>query len=510
MFLGAPVALELLTQMFQSVMFSTDIVMPVEDVPQFSGSRLVMSHEYGHYLLCAMMDDEDTGAVGEIVFHAVVSGEGNNRSLPVRYVNEAFADLVAGQVAGGANYRWLETSEEATFFNRETLDEHYCVPAPAGTQPYACFDANLREITQSNEELGTQSVGRIVTLLHDMVDGHGKLLTETVPNDAGLWENYRIVATPEPIESNEGFLRLHPYDDDGDGLPLPNGYGSTDGHLERVALPGSALQDFAKKLAKSLEDEGGDGLQDSHVYTAVNDAMKTGDANWCDRCRVLALHSPMMLAADPTVKDLLQHCLIDPMMVDVLGETPPEPHGRLNADDCTPCPPGHVSGETGQCEPCLDGVVHANSCDVCSVDRYLDGATMSIQLEHVFDTSEPFPVDSCPEVFSVAVQNPGTLVTRGGALAVYLSPMPHTQPNCERFAALTVARDVSGGGVYSPFEALGSAGTWACSATCACEGLPSRGFTNDELTAEVGFLFSVEADAQRQFVVSAIRQTGPL
>ena len=48
MFQGAPVSLDLLIQLFQSVMFTTDIVMPVEDVPRFVGSRLVMSHEYGH------------------------------------------------------------------------------------------------------------------------------------------------------------------------------------------------------------------------------------------------------------------------------------------------------------------------------------------------------------------------------------------------------------------------------------------------------------------------------
>lgn len=507
MFLGSPVPLDMLIQMFQAVMFTTDIVMPVEDVPQFVGSRLVMTHEYGHYLLCAMMDDEDTGAVGEMVYHAIVSGDGDNRSVPVRYANEAFADLVAGQVAGGANYGWLATSNKTTFFGRE-LNEQYCVPAPAGQAPYACFDANMREITFSDQPLGTQSIGRVATLLHDMVDGHGETLTESVPNDASLWENYLVIATPEPIQPNEGFLRLYRQD----ATDPVYGYGSIDEHLERVALPGSSLRDFAKKLARSLAEEGGDGLGDSHIYSAANSAMESGDKNWCDRCRVLALHSPTLSGEDPTVKNLLQHCLLDPMIREALGETPPDPEGRLDADSCTLCPPGQISGENGQCEPCQDGVVHGNSCETCTVDRYLDGATMSLQLENVFDTSEHFAVDSCPEVFSVAVQNPAALVTRGGSLAAYLNPVPLTQANCERTAELTIGRDVlsGGGGVYSPFEALGGTGAWDCPLGCVCEGLPSRGFTDSELSAESGFLFSTSADPQLRLVVSGLRAIVPL
>lgn len=509
MFLGAPVPLDLLIQMFQAVMFTSDIVMPVEDVPQFVGSRLVMSHEYGHYLLCAMMDDEDTGAVGEMVYHAIVSGDGDNRSVPVRYVNEAFADVVAGQVAGGANYGWLENSPAIKYFGRDELFEDYCVPAPSGDAPYACFDFNQRGVTLSDNHSGTESIGRIVTLLHDMVDGHGEPLTTPVPNDASLWENYRLISNPQhPIQPDEGFLRLYGAQDSD---PI-YGYGSIDEHLERVALPGSSLHNFARKLAKSLADKGGDGLEDPDIYSAVNGAMESENKNWCDRCRVLALHSPLLSFDEPTVKNLLQQCLFDSEIREALGETPPDPHGRLDADSCTRCPPGQISGENGQCETCGNGIVHGNSCDYCSVDVYLDGATMSTQVEYTFDTTETSAIDSCPEVFSVAVQNPAALVARGGGLAAYLEAEPHTQANCERFAELTISHDVhpNGAGIYSPLEALGSTGAWTCPLACNCVDLPWRLFTDSELLGESGFLFSVSADHQRRLVVLGANANSPL
>jgi hypothetical protein len=226
---------------FVNVAKNTDIMMSTES--RLPNSRLVMSHEYGHYIFCAMLEDDDfgePGAVDAIVENVIATGE--DLSDPLRYTNEAFADFVAGQVAGGANYDWVRRA-----FNSDDshappvpIRENYCVrlnlnqlnPPFPGELP--CFDDNMRSAPDAIDN--PAGVGRIATLLHDLFDGHPNSLGRNVPGDADLFDH---VGPPGNIFGQPLVLNF-------------TSYGSTDAALERVALPGAALKSFAGSIASEL------------------------------------------------------------------------------------------------------------------------------------------------------------------------------------------------------------------------------------------------------------------
>jgi hypothetical protein len=496
-----PVSALVLAEMFAAVMLTTDIVMPVSNVPQFWNSRLVMSHEYGHYLFCAMMDEVDSRAVGQVVEHAVLSGDGDNQSSPVRYFNEAFADVVAGQVAGGANYGWLSTSLTASRFFKEGMREDYCVPNLPPADPTAsCFDDNQRGVTLSDDEEGDESVGRIVTLLHDMIDGHHQPLTSLVPNDAALWQTFSFQNSV--LEPEDDYLTLSTLS-----------YGSKDDHLERVALPGAALRQYARAAANRMLS-GYENFDDVDIYGSVNHVMRDHGRSWCDRCRVLALHSPTMQPDHiftPRVRDLFEHCIADSETAAALGERAPDPYARLDARTCTICPTGQVANEDGVCETCPN-VIHGNTCQYCGPDVYLDGTTMSIATEYVFDPGLP-QHDDCPEGFSVAVLNPAALFARGGVLRVELREVPQTPTSCAQPVDLTIGSDITGQTIFGTDEVLPGAGTWTCIggpvSSCSCTQLPSRAFTAGEVSNNLARMFTVQSGSSRKLVVSAVPITDP-
>lgn len=60
-------------------------------------------------------------------------------------------------------------------------------------------------------------------------------------------------------------------------------------------------------------------------------------------------------------------------IVGAFGDEPPEPSLRMNAEDCTPCPPGSISLDNGECSPCPPNTfVVGNSCGSCDLNTQVD------------------------------------------------------------------------------------------------------------------------------------------
>lgn len=76
-------------------------------------------------------------------------------------------------------------------------------------------------------------------------------------------------------------------------------YGSQDSNLEDVKLSGARVADYVVGIADGLGDFGtGLPIDDYKIYGALNRAMvNDGVSSWCDRCRVLGLHSTKVLRA---------------------------------------------------------------------------------------------------------------------------------------------------------------------------------------------------------------------
>ena len=483
---GGPVGAVVVTA-FGNAIANTDIMMPTNSsLPQ---SRLVMSHEYGHYLFCSMLHAENDDAVDHIVWSTI--GLGDDQSVPLRYINEAFADFFAGQVAGGADYGWLpEDNSHAV----EGSNARYCIPKSDASGRKPCFDLNLRDSAVS--EKGDESIGRIVTLLHDAFDGRTRELTSNTPGDADNWTNLTPAGTPTP----NGRLILEPV-----------GYGNIDGSFERVALPASSLVRIAEEMAQGLGPFGtGSSFSSEKMYRSVGRAMASEGYNWCERCRVLALHSPGLLSRDDAtimsdLPKLFEHCVFDALVSEALEGGEPDLYGRMDAETCTACPAGQIADKTGVCVPC-GFTVHQNSCDVCVADVVLDGSTMALSSQ-VFDTTFAAPGDLCPEFFWVELRNPQAIFSRGGSLSATVAPEPLSAQACEQPFALSIALDT--GGAFVIQQVLEGVGNFGGSPLPVCGGLPIRTFSAPEVATGAALRFGMPGDASKRVVINTLPPVDP-
>ena len=98
---------ELCTRPNDPALLPTGILLKVND-PSYRGSthsRLVPTHEYGHYALCSLMAARDENKFARMYGQAAADGvAGQTADKPHVYINEGFADFVSAQVVGGADY----------------------------------------------------------------------------------------------------------------------------------------------------------------------------------------------------------------------------------------------------------------------------------------------------------------------------------------------------------------------------------------------------------------------
>jgi len=453
-----------------SVLFNSDIVVP-ESSPH-TKTRHTMTHEYGHYLLCSLMQDWNMESIDHLVWGTIFNTAGY--TSPVVNLNEAFADFITGQVAGGAVYHWFNAAQFGV--NGATLQGNrpgFCTPPLVATSGPWCWDTNLRGSTLSTStgRERFRSIGRFATLFHDVFDGSGLGNTAVAPYDADFWMHSSSSGSP-PV----GALPL---------ILAGGNYNNTDSGLERVALPGPAIRRMAQVWAEGLESFPVtmgpppilvDPIDERKIYMGLNQAMleSTPSTSWCDRARVLALHQVTdTLSVAPTVAELFLVGQNDPFLAGVLGP-PPADARRLRAEDCQMCPPGLVTAPDGSCQV------------GCPPDVVLNGVGLggNVTTTLSFDTNTSPPGDLCPELFILRIDNFDAIAM--AAMEAELGPAIPSAASC--------------GLAYSLKQTTSLAGTLSTSTASIA---PGQGTYNDCVGGGVGCVVGCTALPMLSFLQGA-------
>jgi hypothetical protein len=205
-------------------------------------SRGVGVHEYGHVVMCSMLR-EASFLKGQTAWADLMLGTltGQSGEKEQAVLGEGFADFIALQVVGGANYT------EPSVRLRSSRNTNYCNGVFVG----GCYEPNSQRCTVDCEHEFHRNVKWVTSLLQDAFDSVATGASQSAPNDGSHW-----------TLSDDGAF-LVPY-------ASANSVLSTDG--DALALPGSALLDtfrawadrastlryesFFGALAKVLADRG--------------------------------------------------------------------------------------------------------------------------------------------------------------------------------------------------------------------------------------------------------------
>jgi hypothetical protein len=491
-----------------AIMGNNDIFIPLSAVP---GEREIASHEYGHFLLCNLVNDVDPNGVSQIIFGSIAAGlpltgtGGNDYTYPIRYINEAWADFISGQVTGIANYNWVSQPGPR--------NQAVCaLGTPIAGPPLPCFDANFDTlIPQDNvasNNSNPQNIARISSMIHDAFDGQNAKSQIIIPpmngnpegvinvpldrpNDADPW-------TVDTTSSNPGYVYTGiPWGDS--DRTFPNG-----DKLETVALPGSSITDFVHLLAiyngiTFTVGPFGTGvyLSDASVIKALDTEMiASGVTSWCQRCPVFALHSTTLESnaslppAGVSLRALLKLCNGgDSLIHGVMGDAPFDPATTpLDVNTCKPCPSNETSDDDLNCQAPCQGTIVNNVCTQCTADKVINGMTdpfdpLPLGIQGVtpggIDSETTTPGDNCPGQFWLQIDHPQAYFGRG-AIVLTSSLTTLSQTDCQGAQSLFSAQQTAPGnpftdaltrtaaGVFNP----GSSGP-PLSIPPSCTGLPS-------------------------------------
>jgi hypothetical protein len=302
-------------------------------------ARGVMSHEYGHFVMCSLLYDQDGPPALTGLMARLGEGQDDSRSDVVTEMTEAWADTFAMQVTGGTNYiQSANSSGDAEIM-------HYCTASP-------CMDENY---TGTNDYSAgypfLDELARFEGLFYDAFDrsdsierftnapGNGDILSEG-PTGLGV--------SPVPYIANQD---------------------------ENVSLSGRAWRSWVQHWL-----ERGRTPNPANVVGGLVQTMADYGFNWCDRCELVALHSrdtaPSSFSADPTGASpptfsqrqlRWQACATSPELQSWVG---PAPAPRLNmTPTCTPCPLHNFVDSNGVCQPCgPNEVARGGSCQTCGTN----------------------------------------------------------------------------------------------------------------------------------------------
>jgi hypothetical protein len=413
-----------------NVLANSDIIMPSNS--DIMDGREIGSHEYGHYSLCDMMQESNSNSIDNLIFDFAANAifnSGPELSQPLRYINEAWADFISGQVTSIANYRWLGNA----FDNKVCFDP---------TTP--CYDQN-RTGTDNPDigiDSGRQQIARIATLFQDVFDGHGMRTGNAPPADGAP----SVSPTNAPGD-DDAWMVVDPTTPIFDYSQV--GYG--DFGDEHVALPGTEIRTLAHHIADGLNPLGiPPNIDDAKVYAAINQTMVDNNVSWCDRCQVFALHSATGANPPPSVGgsltvDQVTACLTDSRIANALGPS--------QASTCvTTCP--------------TDAVINGNTAGFGTFD---------------FDVTVQAPNDICPDVFVLEVDNPqgffaGTNPSTG--LKATFEP-PMDQASCQTSYSLIFQEQQ--GGTFLQQSVMTSTGTFTTNGGgvpgSSCTNLPTFSFS---------------------------------
>lgn len=431
-----------------------DIWWPDEkDAEDNVDSRGVMTHEYGHFLMCSMMYDHEHGSALTALIARLGEGQNDCRDDDITLATESVADAFTLQVVGGTNYVASAGSLEVRE-TRGTLPIQakiaYCLSGPTG-----CFETNYRgggDLTGTFQTPETWC-GSAETCCEEHGDEDGDGLEDepsVYPFNDELAKYQSIIHDAFDRSDSSGRLTLNPWNGDvfeslgGNPAKLvlaTNPYIAFDD--DDVVLPASMFRDWINHYS----DQPGAGIDQSMIGLSM--AMDDHGVSWCHRCELFALHERAAsgTAADTTnpandrAANLTERyqrwglCRDSSRLSDIVG-APPEPFLNMNTscqacgeweftdltnnglctacpagevargDHCEPCPPGSIPtagnqclscgpqeiSVAGQCVPCRMGEgadKSTNTCVECPADVVVDWNTVPMGL--CSDTAD-FPI----------------------------------------------------------------------------------------------------------------------
>lgn len=321
-----------------------DMFLP--DTAEPRDSRGIVTHEYGHFIMCDILHNIDRNALLRLFRDRIPEGKADSRDDDVTVQSEAFADFIMTQVAGGGNYSRFAADRLSNFSS-------YCLVPP-------CVETNFRgqsevpSIVSFNDE-----ARRFTSLLHDVVDRKADLSRSdnSLPTNADLWST-------GPGSTNLSYSSL--------GYLM-----DTDDAIE---LPGTAVDEWWDNALEGCRDDLGDpsttcNIDPIRMQHGLARTMMDRDATWCDTCSLIMAHSRLPEATSATTLQATWHACADTSEgQDILGP-PPTDDLRLDAATCKPCDPGTVSDPSGQCVACsANEVVEANKCVACPPGSIVDAS----------------------------------------------------------------------------------------------------------------------------------------
>lgn len=388
-------------------------------------ARNIASHEYGHFAMCSLLYDQDWTKmvqVPSLIVQRAAEGSYGDATDEVAYLMEGWAELFAGQIAGGTNYFALNDQLPAGPFCDGSKND--------------CYDWNYVEDLDSTKFSASGSYGfvhqvrRVTTTLWDAFDGHAipsTSSTATPATQTGLSgflgpqvANATNVATrliAESVPSNGDFWS----EQAGGALITPSLVHGGDAKDEAIALPGTALVTLIHNWTHATWPLGWR-VSQQQFFSALNATIRgtasaadtSRDYNWCEACQMFSQHDglsctltgntsvggectsgetamqPKMSlqqmvsvctdsatipgfigappsAADPTSTCTFGGCPAHTILVGSVGEA---------SSSCTACGPHQVSSGTVTCpgSVCATPTVSANTCVDCRDDQVVGGA----------------------------------------------------------------------------------------------------------------------------------------
>lgn len=239
---------------------------------------------------------------------------------------------------------------------------YFPTPNSLGTRTHFVFDAPGLDANLWSKVDGDNAIGRLATLLQDVVDGHEA--GPGVPNNGDYW----MFQLPSKVTRRFG---------------LPP-YGQSD--AEDVRLGGAAIEGVVQSF---MDARPGGHYTVAALERGVGKFVRE-KTNWCRTCRMTAPHFVDYSSGVLDPRRLMRDCAQDPALSAALGAPPTGDVSLLDAHTCEPCPPGQ-------------GMLADGTCSACVVDRSLNWSaiTQSCHREYIPYSTQTW--DNCPESFSVEV-----------------------------------------------------------------------------------------------------------
>ncbi len=192
-------------------------------------SRGVPTHEYGHFVMCALMYDEgayDFGSAYTGVIMASLASEKERAEDDQSYVAEAWADFFSAQVAGGVNYYVPFGETAAGRLPATSAHMAYCDPR----EP-SCMDNNVGGPKRSlplapygvlgvNGTAFEFKIEKVVTTLHDVFDGNPATGSSFVPTNGAAWFNDKPINGDRTLSTAPYFWNTSSFQPD-EAIALP-------------------------------------------------------------------------------------------------------------------------------------------------------------------------------------------------------------------------------------------------------------------------------------------------